>query len=196
MFRRTDCHWNSILLPLHPPLFPLSVKKPFFFSCLTLLTCFTIHFFFFFGTSFIFHFFPICLVFITEMFDKPHNATQLCDYGPFFINFTTLTKFQKKWHLAFVVIYSSRGIVSAAHENIAKMKNPVFSMSLRVPSYTALDIQLNGDDCSSYPVRFSYIDQKQLTEIVKHKNLDLLCSARRCQRGCHSSPDRWRAWNL
>ncbi|KAJ4969039.1 hypothetical protein NE237_015740 [Protea cynaroides] len=77
---------------------------------------------------------------------------------------------QKRWRRAFFGICSSRIMVSFAKDVIAKRKDQLRSAFFRSPSYTILDINSNGDvssDCFK-------VDNKDLIEIIKEKNPDLL----------------------
>ncbi|XP_034685211.1 putative calcium-transporting ATPase 13, plasma membrane-type [Vitis riparia] len=73
---------------------------------------------------------------------------------------TTLSKPNKRWHLAFATIYCARVLHSLLNEKKNRSKLPVAT-----PSFVVLNVKPNA---------FSSIDQTTLTEIVKEKNLKLL----------------------
>ncbi|CAK7327139.1 unnamed protein product [Dovyalis caffra] len=76
----------------------------------------------------------------------------------------TLSKPNKRWHLAFATIYCSRTIYSLAKTPVAKIKKPTKISSS--PSYTVLNINLDSD--------LFKIDQSSLAQLVKKKDLDQL----------------------
>ncbi|XP_061986259.1 putative calcium-transporting ATPase 13, plasma membrane-type [Populus nigra] len=75
----------------------------------------------------------------------------------------TLSKPNKRWHLAFVTIYCSRTIYSLSKKPVVRKKPSKVSSS---PSYTALNINLDVDHFK--------IHQSSLSELVKKKDLDQL----------------------
>jgi Ca2+-transporting ATPase len=75
----------------------------------------------------------------------------------------TLSKPNKRWHLAFATIYCSRTIYSLSKKPVVRKKPSKVSSS---PSYTALNINLD--------INHFKIHQSSLSELVKKKDLDQL----------------------
>ncbi|XP_011027295.1 PREDICTED: putative calcium-transporting ATPase 13, plasma membrane-type [Populus euphratica] len=75
----------------------------------------------------------------------------------------TLSKSNKRWHLAFAAIYCSRTIYSLSKKPVVRKKPSKVSPS---PSYTALNINLDSDHFK--------IHQSSLSELIKKKDLDQL----------------------
>ncbi|KAJ6430121.1 hypothetical protein OIU84_021516 [Salix udensis] len=75
----------------------------------------------------------------------------------------TLSRPNKRWHLAFTTIYCSRTIYSLSRKPVVRKKPSKISSS---PSYTTLNINLDTDHFK--------IHQSSLSELVKKKDLDHL----------------------
>lgn len=110
------------------------------------------------------------------------------DYATLILNISTqtLTKAQKRWRVAFVAIYFSRGMLSVAREMVSKKTNyhPI-SEIIATPSYTVLDIEPNVEDehdnmhahKTENPhgdSRFNTIDKTKLADMMRNKDLEEL----------------------
>ncbi|KAI3787782.1 hypothetical protein L2E82_00209 [Cichorium intybus] len=94
-----------------------------------------------------------------------------CDIGAMLYNISTITLSiaQKRWRRAYFSIYFSNTMLS-----IAKISRFPISNIVAGPSYTALKIIPNPTNPNHHSDQFASIDQADLTDLVKTKDLEIL----------------------